>query len=108
MGDERVSCGLSLVRDKETYMLVNVERRVCRSEHLGSAAMRVSFLSASSLMPNSLVDVVYTDSLQDLCLHNVSDARLGHDLLMMMKSQRPLSSETATTKESSRESRRPP
>jgi len=61
-------------------MLVNVERRVCRSEHLGPAAMRLSLLPPSILTPNSLVDVVYADSLQDLSLHNVSNARLGHDL----------------------------
>lgn len=65
-------------------MLVDVKSRVCRGEDFGperSRARRQGELSlGEESFESSLVDVVDADRLQDLCLDNVTDTRLGHNL----------------------------
>lgn len=64
-------------------MLVDVQRRVGGGEDLGPD--RTNKLSSADLAErggrrDALVDVVDPDSLEDLSLDDVTDARLGHDL----------------------------
>lgn len=86
-------------------MLVNVKGRVGGGENLGPASRPVSLSVSAISTPNSLVDVVYADSLQDLSLDDVSNPRLGHDLLV---TTRVSAKERSDDEGSSRESRRPP
>lgn len=68
-------------KNESTHVLVDVKRRVGRSEDLGPAHARQLPSLTTGSQPNSLVDVVNTDRLEDLSLDNVSDAGLGHDLI---------------------------
>jgi hypothetical protein len=64
-------------------MLINVETRIRWRENLRSTIARVSFCAPSLDLTgkDALVDVVNANRLQDLRLDNVTDTRLGHNLV---------------------------
>lgn len=66
-------------------MLVNVKRRVSRSEHLGprkrdAVVSLVLRIVAKKSQNDVLINVISTNSLEDLSLNDVTDTGLGHDL----------------------------